>query len=149
MKLDYIKDLYEKGLFAVYDEFSDWQSAVLAAMKPLEEHNYIDHEYALKAIEHVHVYGPYIFLAPHICMPHCAAYEYVKKPGVAFMKCNKPVYHEDLGEDMGAELFFAICATKEGEHLQEISQVADILEDEQLVNQLLKAATEEDFKKIL
>ncbi len=146
--LQYIEELYEKNLFAIYDGFDNWEEAVLAAIKPLEEQGYVEHGYALAAIEHVNEYGPYIFLAPHVCMPHCAAYEYVKKPGVAFVKSNKTVFHKDLDKDMGAELFFAICATEAGEHLKEISRIAEILEEQDLVKALVEAKSKEDFENL-
>ena len=62
--------------------------------------------YADSIIDNVEENGPYIFLAPHICMPHSKAVELVHKPGICFVKVNQPVWYDKNDPDMGAELFY-------------------------------------------
>ena len=81
MKLDYLKGLYQKGLFEVHECFTTWEQAVRASVQPLVRAGMAEPAYADSIIDNVEENGPYIFLAPHICMPHSKAVELVHKPG--------------------------------------------------------------------
>lgn len=146
MDLSYIRELYEKGLFAIHEGFEHWEDSIYAAVQPMVDKGLVLPDYAHSIIEHVGKYGNYIFMAPHICMPHCKAYQFVKSPGVAFMKSNRPVIVDKNEPEMGAELFFAVAAQSEGEHIEEIQKVAELLMSEEIVNALVAARTEHDFR---
>ena len=149
MDLEIIKELYEQGLICFHESFDTWQEAVLASIEPMIEHGNVSKEYGEGIIKSAEENGLYIFLAPHICMPHCGLYEYVKKPCFCFMKVNQPVIADPDDPEMGAELFFAIAATQAGEHLDFISKLSTLLGDDEVVNTLLSVRNEEDLKKIL
>ena len=100
-------------------------------------------------IRHVGEYGLYIFLAPHICMPHCKEFQYVKEAGMCIMKCNQPVYPDPNDPELYAELFFPIAAKSEGAHLDSIQDLMEILDDEETVEALLAAKTKEDFERLV
>lgn len=149
MKLDYLKNLYQKGLFTVYDGFDTWQEAVVAAAQPLVKAGIVESAYAESVIDNVAENGPYIFLAPHICMPHSKRIDLVHQPGVCFAKVNRPVYYDPQDPDMGAELFFTIAACELNAHLDVIMELADVFDDQETVDALLGAKTMEDFEKLL
>lgn len=149
MSLTYLQKLYEQGLVAFHESFPCWQDAVLAAVEPMVRKNMVSGEYGSSILRHVQTYGPYIFLAPHICMPHCNAYEYVRTPGVCFMKCNQPVIADPAEPDMGAELFFSVAAQAEGEHLDAVKELMHVLQDEDLVEALLSVKTEKEFEQLI
>lgn len=149
MQFALLKRLFQEGLISVEDEFPSWQEAILASVKPMVEKGMVTSEYGTSILKHVEEYGPYIFLAPHICMPHCKAYEYVNKPGICFMKCNKPVAADPNDPEMGAELFFAIASKAEGEHLEAIQGIMQMLTDEEAIEALLKVRTFEELKELI
>jgi len=149
MSLTYLQKLYEQGLVAFHESFPSWQDAVLAAVEPMVKKDMVLPEYGSSILKHVQTYGPYIFLAPHICMPHCNAYEYVRTPGVCFMKCNQPVIADPAEPDMGAELFFTVAAQAEGEHLDAVKELMHVLEDEALIDALLGVTSEAAFRELL
>lgn len=149
MKLDYVKSLYDKGLFAVYDGFDNWKDAIKASISPLIDKGIVLKEYGDAILDNVAENGPYIFLAPHICMPHSQATHLVKEAAVSFVKINKTVYYDEENDpDMGAELFFAIAVKELNAHLDVIAELAEVLDDEETVNALLNAKTKEDFDKL-
>lgn len=149
MNLDIIKELYEKGLVYFRESFDTWQEAVLASIEPMVNKGYVEKEYGQGIISSAEENGLYIFLAPHICMPHCGLYEFVKNPGFCFVKVNKPIIANPDEPEMGAELFFAIAATEAGEHLNFISKLSVLLSDEQVINTLLSVKNEDDLKKVI
>lgn len=149
MNLTLLKKLYQENLISVVDSFPTWQEAVTASVNPLVRKGMVSEEYGTSILTHIEKYGPYIFLAPHICMPHCNAYEHVFTPGVCFMKCNEPVIVEPDHPEMGAELFFAIAAASEGAHIDAIKDVMEILDDEAAVKALLEAKTYGDLRSLI
>lgn len=149
MQLDYMKKLFEEDLYCIYDSFDNWEDAIRASVGPLIRKGLVEPEYADSVVENVETHGPYIFLAPHICMPHSKQVQLVHKSSICFMKVNKTVKYDPEDPNLQAELFFAIAATAEGEHLDFIMTLVDIFEDEETVNALLRAQTEEDFKTLL
>ena len=86
MELAYLKKLYQDGLFDVYSGFDTWEEAVKAACSPLIRQGLVEPAYADSIIENVAENGPYIFIAPHICMPHSKRTDLVRQAAVSFVK---------------------------------------------------------------
>lgn len=149
MDLSLIKELYDGGLCIFADSFADWKEAVAYAARPLIEKDYIDQEYVEGTYRNVEKNGFYIFVAPHICMPHCGEYEHVHRSCLSFMKCNVPVIGDPNEPDMAAELFFVLAAESEGEHMHAIQRLASMLDDKEAIDALLSIQGEEDLVKLL
>mgnify|MGYP001112529141 CR=1 FL=1 len=149
MKLDFLKKLYEEDLISVQDGFDTWQEAVKASIMPMVKKEMVTTAYGDEIIRHVDEYGLYIFLAPHICMPHCKAFSEVKKSGACLMKVNQPVYPDPDDSSMYAELFFAIAGTDSNQHLDCIQDLMEIMDDEETVEALLKVHTMEEVKRLI
>ena len=149
MDLSLIKELYEADLCIFADSFNNWKEAVAYAAVPLIEKGYIDQEYVEGTYRNVEKNGFYIFIAPHICMPHCGEYEHVHQECLSFMKCNVPVIGDPDEPDMAAELFFVLAAKNEGEHMEAIQRLAVMLDDEETIELLLSIHSEEDLVKRL
>lgn len=149
MDLSFIRDLFEKGLYSVHESFDRWQDAIIAAVQPLVDNGCVDPEYATSIFDNIEENGPYIFLAPHICMPHSKAVQYVHKPCICFMKVNQPVKYDEDDPVTHAELFFTIAATEPGAHLDFIETLVNIFDDEEAMDTLLRCQTEEEFKEVL
>lgn len=149
MKLDFLRRLYDEGLISLHESFDTWQDAVKASIVPMIEKNMVTAAYGDEIIRHVGEFGLYIFLAPHVCMPHCKAFSEVKKSGACLMKVNKPVYPNPEDPSMFAELFFAIAGTDSGQHLDCIQDLMEVLDDEETVEALLKVRTASEMEKFL
>ena len=141
MKLDFLKTLYRENLISLHESFDTWQDAVKASVIPMVQNDMVTVAYGDEIIRHVGEFGPYIFLAPHICMPHCKAFHEVKKSGVCLMKVNQPVYPDPDDTSTFAELFFAIAGTDSNQHLDCIQDLMDILDDEETMDALLNVRT--------
>ena len=149
MKLDFLKKLYEEDLISVQDGFDTWQEAVKATIMPMVKKEMVTAAYGDEIIRHVDEFGLYIFLAPHICMPHCKAFAEVKKSGACLMKVNQPVYPASDDPSIYAELFFAIAGTDPGQHLDCIQDLMEIMDDEETIEALLKVKTMEEVRQLI
>ncbi len=149
MELSYLKALYNKGLVDVYDRFDTWQDAVRASVGPMVRAGMVEPDYGKSILDNVAENGPYIFLAPHICMPHSKNVELVREAGVCFVKVNEPVCYDKEDPEMGAELFFAIAPKELNGHLDAVMDLAEIFDDSETIDALLAAKTMADFEKLL
>ena len=59
--------------------------------KPLLEQKIIEPEYPGYIISNVHEFGPYIVIAPEICIPHAQEGKGVNDTAVAFMNIEEAV----------------------------------------------------------
>lgn len=149
MDLGLIQKLYDEGLCRFADGFADWKDAVAFAAGPLVDKGYIDDAYVDGVFRNVEKNGFYIFIAPHLCLPHCGEFEHVHRNCMSFMKCNHPVVYDKDEEDMAAELFFVLAGENAGSHIDGLQQLAMILEDEKIIEALLRVKNEEDLKVLL
>ena len=133
----------------IADKFDTWEDAVRSSVQPLIDTGDVKPEYADRVVEMVKTYGPYICICPHVAIPHAMAPELVcaKTPQIAFMKVNHAVAFSDR-ETEKSELFFALSAPSSEHHLTELQTVVELLEEEEVIESLLAAKTEEDFKKL-
>ena len=109
MNTSYLKELYEMGHFSVHEKFDDWHDAVRACIAPLVADGSVKESYAQSIFNAVAEYGPYICIAPDICLPHAINTGDVEKSSICFMKCNTPVVF-DQEENHQSRVFFALAA---------------------------------------
>ena len=141
------KELVDKKRYSFHEGFSDWREAVRAACQPLLADGTIEPEYPEAIIGKVEELGPYIVIAPDICIPHAQEGVGVNDTAVCFMKTERPVSFSDDGEH-DARLFFVLASTNNAIHLQNLSEMAETLSDEDFVARLLQAKSPEDLIKL-
>ena len=109
------KELVEKKRYSFHEGFADWREAVRAACQPLLADGTIEPEYSEAIIGKVEELGPYIVIAPDICIPHAQEGVGVNDTAVCFMKTEQPVSFSDDGEH-DARLFFVLASTDNARH---------------------------------
>ena len=141
------KELVEKKRYSFHKGFATWQEAVRAACQPLLADGTIVKEYPEAIIAKVEELGPYIVIAPDICIPHAQEGVGVNDTAVCFMKTEEPVHFSEDGEH-DARLFFVLASTNNEIHLQNLCEMSEELSDEDFVARLLQAKNAEDLKKL-
>lgn len=141
------KEFVTQKHYSFHEGFDDWRDAIRAACAPLEADGTIQPEYASFIIEKVEELGPYIVIAPDICIPHAERGRGVNRTAMCFMKTEKPVrFHEDGEHD--ARLFVVLAAADDDEHIQNLMELSERLSDEETVAKLLAATSPADLLAI-
>jgi PTS system ascorbate-specific IIA component len=144
-----LKELIDKGRISFHDGFDNWEDAIKASCKPLINDGAIEEVYADAIIENVKKYGPYIVIAPNICIPHAQeGVVGVNETAMCFMRTKNPVHFSD-SPDEDARLFFVLASTDNEVHLQNLSNMVGLIEDEAIVDKLLEAECKEDLEAIV
>ena len=142
------KEIVEKKHFSFHEGFDDWRDAVRAACAPLLADGTIEKEYPEIIIEKVEELGPYIVIAPNICIPHAERGRGVNDTAMCFMKTEKPVSFDPNDPDKDARIFVVLAATDDEVHLNNLMALSETLSDEDIVAKVLEAKTPEDLLKI-
>ena len=141
------KEFVAQKHYSFHEGFDDWREAIRAACAPLVADGTIQKEYVSYIIEKVEELGPYIVIAPEICIPHAERGRGVNRTAMCFMKSETPVrFHEDGEHD--ARIFVVFAAADDEEHIQNLMELSERLSDEETVAKLLAATTPEDLLAI-
>ncbi|WP_110954611.1 PTS sugar transporter subunit IIA [Anaerosinus massiliensis] len=141
------QNLIQKKRCCFHKGFKNWEDAVRAACLPLLIDQTIEPEYPDAIIEKVKELGPYIVIAPKICIPHAQEGVGVNDTAVCFMKTEEPIHFSD-DPDHDAQLFFVLASVDNGEHLENLCELSELLSDETVVEKLLAAKSIEDLKEL-
>ncbi|MDY3006704.1 PTS sugar transporter subunit IIA [Anaerococcus porci] len=144
-----INEIIKNGLYDFYEEIDTWQEAIEKSCEKLIEKNIVDERYPKQIIETVEKYGPYIVLVPRVAMPHCQEKaEGVNDTAVAFMKVNKAVCFDEDDRDKDACIFFTIASENPDKHLENISEISEILGRDEIIDALEKVENIDDLIRV-
>ena len=130
----------------------NWEEAIRISCEKLVENNYITESYIDEIIDSVYEYGPYIVIVPQVAMPHAKPDNPgVLDTGISFTKFPREVNFVDLNKNevLPATLFFTLAAKNSDEHLKNIMELMELLNDEEMIPKLLETNSLKDYKKLL
>lgn len=128
---------------------SDWRTAIRMSCEVLEADGTVEENYKEDIIRCVETYGPYIIIMPNVAMPHSQEFaEGVNKTAIAFMKLKHPVSFDSDDSEKDATLFFTLASCNPEEHLENMSMLAELLSNEELMEELKTIDSMEDLLKL-
>ena len=142
------KELVAKKRYSFHEGFDDWRDAVRAACQPLLDDGTITPIYPNEIIKKVEELGPYIVIAPNICIPHAQEGVGVNDTAMCFMKTEKPVHFDPNDPEKDARIFVVLASTNNAIHLENLSALSEALSDESIVEKVLAAKTPEELAKV-
>lgn len=134
------------GNITILKNVESWQRAIEIAATPLLEKDKIEKNYIQAMIHNIDKYGEYIIIAPNVAMPHSRPEDGVKEDCLALLKLHEPVVF-DSGEKV--QLFFILGAKDNTSHIKTLTELMEIVDDEEKIEELLKAKNIEEIKKII
>lgn len=142
--------IIENKHFIFEKSFDSWQDAIKASCEPLIKDGTVDSCYADQIIECVNKYGPYIVIAPMIALPHAQENaQGVHKTAVSFMKVEEPVEFDKEDRDKDAKLFFTIASENHEKHLENLTKLAEMLADQNIVDELLEVSNLKELELVV
>ena len=92
--------------------------------------------------------GPYIVLAPGLAMPHARPEMGAKQVGTALVTLEKPI---DFGNPENDPVSVAVflCAPNKEEHIQLLTDIATLFEDEEFLDAAVNFESIEDVQAFL
>ena len=143
-----LDEVIKNKRYSFHEGFDSWQDSIRAACQPLIEEGAIEKEYPEYIIENVGEFGPYIVIAPDICIPHAQEGKGVNETAICFMRTKKPVNFGPAAE-YEARIFFVLASTDNEKHLANLSSLVTLLSDETVVDAFIQANSVADLEKIM
>lgn len=128
------------------DKVDSWEEAVMLSATPLLQEGYIKEEYISSIIENVKKNGSYIVIVPGFAMPHSRPEDGALKTGMAFLGLEQPV---EFPGGNKIKTLMALAATDADAHMDAMAELADILTDDDKLEQLFQCKDAATVKRIL
>lgn len=122
----------------------NWEDAIEKSSQVLLDKGCIDSKYIQAMIDVVKEKGPYIVIGKHIALAHARPECGVNEFGLSFSLLDTPV---KFGSDEfdPVKLIITLAATDANSHLEVLSELAEVLMDQERIDILLNAKTNEAF----
>lgn len=139
--------LIEKSKMRVHVPAADWEEAIRAAGKVLEEAGSITSSYTDAMIGAVKELGPYMVIMPGFAIAHAAPSEAVLREDLALITLAAPVTFGCPNDPVSVILCVA-CTDRES-HVRALQRVALALDDEDIFTKMADAATVDELFQVL
>ncbi|RJT26567.1 PTS sugar transporter subunit IIA [Buttiauxella izardii] len=143
-----LKTLLTAEVIQVVEQAKDWRDAVAISCQPLIENGSIEPRY-IDAIYRSHeAIGPYYVVGPGIAMPHARPEEGANKLALALTLITSGV-NFDADENDPVKLLIVLAATDSTSHIEAISQLAQLFDNEPDIQAILSAKTSQDILSVI
>jgi len=140
-----LRSIIDEDFIQLNVSASSWEEAVKKAAEPLVEKKVILKKYVNKIIEIAKETGPYIVIAKNVALPHAPTKYGGNQTAMGISVLSNPVEFGNKDNDPVKYLFTFVAADNES-HLEALSELVMLLEDERFFELLNKTT---DKKEIL
>lgn len=130
------------------ENVADWREALAVAGRPLLNEGAISQEYIDAIIHQKEEIGPFFVIAPQIAMPHARPEQGAHKLGLSVVLLSNAVIF-DAEENDPVKAIFMFSAPDSNSHIEMISQLAEVLSDENIMEQIFAARSQQALMAIL
>lgn len=142
-----LSELLTINRIQIQKEAKDWKEAIELVAQPLINDESIKPSYVRSMIKAVEEHGPYIVLMKHMALAHARPEEGVNHIAISAITLKSPVNFGHKENDP-VSIIFCLAAEGSDAHLELISELSNLLEEEKL-SRLIKSTNSEEFREIL
>lgn len=143
-----LKDIVTEHNIVLHYNAENWQDAVTAAGDLLYQNGSVKRDYSLKMVEKVKEIGPYIVILPGIALPHAGYEDGGMKTDMSFVTLKNPVIFGREDYDP-VRLVIALAVSEKFDHIDALSELTEILQNQQNYEELIRCDEKEAFLKCL
>lgn len=133
--------------FQTHIQANNWKEAIINTSNILLAKNAISNTYIEAMINVVETNGPIIVISPHVVLAHARPECGVNKFGLSFSLLEKPM---PFGNDHfdPVKLIITLAALDANSHIEIMSELADILLNDDKMNRVFQVETPEQLYNI-
>jgi len=143
-----LKEILTTELISAKFEATSRDEAVTESGRLLVHKGLAEEAYIRAMIKNVEVNGTYIVIAPGIAMPHARPEEGALDIGLSIVTLKEPIPFGHPKNDP-VKIVVGLCAIDHQSHLKALTELADILMDENKVERLIMAENAEQILDII
>ena len=143
-----LQDLLSEDNVSFHYPAETWEDVIRHGGQLMVDAGFIEPTYTEAMIDVVRDMGPYIVLAPGLAMPHARPEMGAKQVGAALVTLEKPI---DFGSPENDPVSVAVflCAPNKDEHIQLLTDIATLFEDEEFLDAAVNFESIEDVQAFL
>ena len=143
-----LQDLLSEDNVSFHYPAEIWEDVIRHGGQLMVDAGFTDPTYTEAMIDVVRDMGPYIVLAPGLAMPHARPEMGAKQVGTALVTLEKPI---DFGSPENDPVSVAVflCAPNKEEHIQLLTDIATLFEDEEFLDAAVNFESIEDVQAFL
>ena len=143
-----LQDLLSEDNVSFHYPAETWKDVIRHGGQLMVDAGFTEPTYTEAMIDVVRDMGPYIVLAPGLAMPHARPEMGAKQVGAALVTLEKPI---DFGSPENDPVSVAIflCAPNKDEHIQLLTDIATLFEDEEFLDAAVNFESIEDVQSFL
>ena len=143
-----LQDLLSEDNVSFHYPAETWEDVIRHGGQLMVDAGFTEPTYTEAMIDVVRDMGPYIVLAPGLAMPHARPEMGAKQVGAALVTLEKPI---DFGSPENDPVSVAIflCAPNKDEHIQLLTDIATLFEDEEFLDAAVNFESLEDVQSFL
>ncbi|WP_164504700.1 BglG family transcription antiterminator [Levilactobacillus huananensis] len=144
-----LADLLTTSHIQLIDTAENWQTAVHAAMAPLESDSSVEARYADQIIDITLKNGPYMMIKEGVMLAHAKPEDGVNQLGMSLLILKKPTTMTVNGQSKRLQVIFGLASVDRDAHVHALSQLLALLQDEGLSQKLITARHLSDVQAVI
>ena len=143
-----LQDLLSEDNVSFHYPAETWEDVIRHGGQLMVDAGFTEPTYTEAMIDVVRDMGPDIVLAPGLAMPHARPEMGAKQVGAALVTLEKPI---DFGSPENDPVSVAVflCAPNKDEHIQLLTDIATLFEDEEFLDAAVNFESIEDVQSFL
>ena len=143
-----LQDLLSEDNVSFHYPAETWEDVIRHGGQLMVDAGFTEPTYTEAMIDVVRDIGPYIVLVPGLAMPHARPEMGAKQVGTALVTLEKPI---DFGSPENDPVSVAVflCAPNKEEHIQLLTDIATLFEDEEFLDAAVNFESIEDVQAFL
>ena len=143
-----LQDLLSEDNVSFHYPAETWEDVIRHGGQLMVDGGFTEPTYTEAMSDVVRGMGPYIVLAPGLAMPHARPEMGAKQVGTALVTLEKPI---DFGSPENDPVSVAVflCAPNKEEHIQLLTDIATLFEDEEFLDAAVNFESIEDVQAFL
>ena len=143
-----LQDLLSEDNVSFHYPAETWEDVIRHGGQLMVDAGFTEPTYTEAMIDVVRDMGLYIVLAPGLAMPHARPEMGAKQVGTALVTLEKPI---DFGSPENDPVSVAVflCAPNKEEHIQLLTDIATLFEDEEFLDAAVNFESIEDVEAFL
>lgn len=141
-------EVLNENLIHTNSEAKNREEAVIASGKLLVDNGLANQSYIEGMLENLEINGTYIVISPGIAMPHARPETGALAIGISIVTLKNPVTFGHPKNDP-VSIVIGLCAIDHQSHLRALSELVEILSDEEKINDIKDAESSAKIMKII
>ena len=143
-----LADYLPEGSIITRASAGDWQAAVTLAGDALVAQGITTAAYTQEMVKAIEDLGPYVVIAPGFALAHARPSPAVLKTGISWVSLADPVNFGSKDNDP-VRLVVGLAAQDHTSHIEIMSALAGILDDDDVLDAAILAASPQEVRKVL